>query len=136
RGVRKPAGLKIVANPAPYGDTEHSDRYQLSPRQLVKKFCILNKSKTSRTLPGLSAYPGPCWRTSPQTPGEARGALVDAALPADEPVQGLGIQLVRCCVSHYPRPFAPRSFVGLSRVGRSPNDRGKRVFPLRPFQPL
>src|ERR1700722_8088923 len=103
---------------------------------LLRNSTFLNKSKTGRTLPGLSAHPGPCWRTSPQTPGEASGTAVDAALALDEPVQGLGIRLVEGRVSHDPRPFAPRSFVGLSRVGRSPNDRGERVFPISHFQSL
>jgi hypothetical protein len=43
RGYESRPVLKIVANPAPYGDTKHGDRYQLSPRQLVKKIGILNK---------------------------------------------------------------------------------------------
>jgi hypothetical protein len=43
RGYENRPVLKIVANPAPYGDTKHGDRYQISPRQLVKKIAFRNK---------------------------------------------------------------------------------------------
>jgi hypothetical protein len=36
--------------------------------------------------------------TSPQAPGEASGAFVDAALPLDELTQRLGVRLVHCRV--------------------------------------
>jgi len=43
RGYESRPVLKIVANPPPYGDTMHGDRYQLSARQLVKKTTTRNK---------------------------------------------------------------------------------------------
>jgi hypothetical protein len=58
---------------------------------------------------------GPISRTSAEAPGEPAGAGVDTALPSHELVQRLGIRLVRCRVTHYPRPLAPGSFVGLGR---------------------
>jgi hypothetical protein len=35
-----------------------------------------------------------------------------------------------------PGPLAPSSVVGLGRVSGAPNDGGKRVVPIRYFQPL
>jgi hypothetical protein len=44
RGYESRPVLKIVANPAPYGDTKHGDRYQLSPRNLLRKQGFLTSS--------------------------------------------------------------------------------------------
>jgi hypothetical protein len=74
--------------------------------------------------------------TSPQTPREPGGALVDAAPSAYELTQRLGIRLVHRRVSHGAAPLAPRSLVGLGRVRGAPNNRCERVFPVRHFQPL
>ena len=41
-----------------------------------------------------SSIRGSTESTPPKRPGEPSSARVDAALPLDEPVQGLGIQLV------------------------------------------
>jgi hypothetical protein len=74
-------------------------------------------------------------RTSSKAPKKPSSAVVDTALPSHELVQRLGIRLVRCRVPHHPRPLASSALVGLGRVGGAPNDRGKRVFPIRDFQP-
>jgi hypothetical protein len=47
-------------------------------------------------------------------PREPASALVDATLPLDERIEGLGIRLVRSRVPHDPGPFAP----GLKTVRR------------------
>jgi hypothetical protein len=39
-------------------------------------------------------------------------------------------------VPHDSAPLAPRSFVGLGRVGGAPDDRGEWAFPIRDLQPL
>jgi hypothetical protein len=54
----------------------------------------------------------------PQAPGPPSRAGVDPALPLDEPVQWLGIQLAPRSVTHDARPFAPCPFVGLGGVVR------------------
>jgi hypothetical protein len=66
---------------------------------------------------------------SPQAPREPGSAGVNAPLPPDELVQLLGSRLVHCRVPHHPRPFAPRAFVGLGRVGGATDDSGEGVFP-------
>jgi hypothetical protein len=73
-------------------------------------------------------------RTSSQTPREPCGARVDATLPANKLVQRLGNRLVDRRVAHHAGPLAAGPLVGLGRVGRAPNNRGERVFPVRVFQ--
>src|SRR4249919_2779695 len=79
---------------------------------------------------------GTTWSASPQTPAEPSSAGVNATLPADELTQGLGIRLVGRRIPHDAAPFAPGPFVRFRRVGGAPNDGGRRVFPIRDFQPL
>jgi hypothetical protein len=73
---------------------------------------------------------------SPQTPRKPCCTGVDAGLPANEPIQCLGIRLVSYREPHHARPLAPSPFVGFGRVRGAPNDGSERVFPLRCFQPL
>jgi hypothetical protein len=73
--------------------------------------------------------------TSPQAPGEPCCARVDAALPPDEPLQGLRIWLVHGGVPHNARPLAPSTLVGFCWGRSAPNDRSERVFPPRYLQP-
>lgn len=63
----------------------------------------------------------------PNPPPETSRAFVDAAVAFDEPVQRLGIELVLGDVAHKTRPLAARPFVGLGRVGGTPNDGSERI---------
>jgi hypothetical protein len=74
--------------------------------------------------------------TSPQAPRGPSGACVDAALPLNELIQGLGIRFVDGRVPQHARPLAPGPFVGFGRVGGAPNDGAEWILPMGHLQPL
>jgi hypothetical protein len=94
------------------------------------------RSSSRPASPSSPTSPGPRRPISTQTPSEPSSARVDPALPSDELIQRLRIHFVHGRVAHEPRPFAAGSLVGFGRIGRAPNHGGKRVLPLRQFQPL
>jgi hypothetical protein len=69
----------------------------------------------------------PISRKSPEAPGEASCASVDATLPLDELIQRLGNVLVFCRVPHHPRPFASGALIDLFRI-RSAQDGPREGF--------
>jgi hypothetical protein len=98
----------------------------------VNEQCRHN-AKSNASSPTCRPSLGPLCLSPPQAPAEPSGTLVDAALPADELIQRLGIWLVRRCVPHDPAPLAPGSLVGLGLGGGAPNDGTERIFPIKDF---
>jgi hypothetical protein len=141
-----PGGHDRSANrPRIVTQMKHGTHCERIPRQLVKKNGILNKSENqpdttwvicapSGSYRFTEPSPRPSWRTSPEAPGKAGSALIDATLSSDECFKGLGLRLAHRSVPHHARPLAPCPFIDFRRIRRAPNDRGKGVFSFRYIQ--